>query len=147
QLAGDPAAAARLVADHGLVCTDLLSLRVSRDDAATMAAAHAAAPAVDALGGPLVVALMWTRVSEESIDRLGRVADALGTRVALEFVPGPVATMAAAEELATAVGADRLAVLADTFHHFRAGGTPAMLDAVDLDRLPIVQFADALPVA
>ncbi|MGE3833495.1 MAG: sugar phosphate isomerase/epimerase family protein [Acidimicrobiia bacterium] len=146
QLAGDPVGAARLLTTHGLRCTDVLSMRVTRDDDETMASARAMAPAVDALGADHVLAMFWTRLSDESLDRLGRCADVAGAPIALEFGPGGAAdTVASADRFVDALGIDRVSVLADTFHFFRGDSTWSMLESVPLDHLPIVQFTDALP--
>ena len=144
-LPSDLGEAAAILERHGLRCTDLLNLTVTRDEDATLAAARALRPAVDALGPDAVNTLVWTRVSEQSLDRLGRVADLLGVPLALEFSPGPVATLDAALDLAQALGPRRATVLADTFHFFRAGSTWAMLENAPVDRIGIVQFSDGLP--
>lgn len=145
QLGGDAPAAARLVAAHGLICTDLMALVVGRDEEAAFAAAEAMRPAVEALAPIGVLTMLHTRASEESIDRLGRLHDRLGVPLAIEFVPTAVATMEAASAIAAALGTDRVRVLADCFHFFRAGSTFEMLETVPLEHLSIVQFDDALP--
>jgi sugar phosphate isomerase/epimerase len=144
-LPADVGAAATVLDRHGLRCTDLMTLTVTRDEDATLAAARALRPAVDALGPDAVLTLVWTRVSEESVDRLGRMADVLGVPLALEFSPGPVPTLDAALDLAQALGPRRATLLADTFHFFRGGSTWAMLETAPPDRIGIVQFTDALP--
>lgn len=146
QLAGDPEGAARLLRAHGLRCTDLLSMRVSRDEEETMAAARAMAPAVETLGAAHVLAMFWTRRTEESLDRLARCSDVVGVPIALEFGPGGAAdTVASADSFVDALGTDRVAVLADTYHFWRGGSTLEMLAAIPLGHLPIIQFTDALP--
>ena len=146
QLAGDPASAAALLGTHGLRCTDMLSLRITRDEDETMAAAQALAPAVDALGAEHVNALFWTRLTAESLDRLGRCAEVTGAAMALEFGLGGAAdTVAAADTFVDALGIERVGVLADTFHFSRGESTWAMLESIPLGHLPIVQFNDALP--
>jgi sugar phosphate isomerase/epimerase len=130
---------------HGLRCTDLLSLRVTRDDEETLRAARALRPAVDALEADTVLTLVWTRVSEESLDRLHRVAEVLAVPLALEFCPGPLPTLEAALDVADRLGRDRASIVADTFHFLRGGSTWAMLESVPVDRVSIVQFDDALP--
>jgi len=145
QLGGDPAGAARLLRTHGLACSDLMSVRVTRDEDASLEAARALRPAIEAVAAAAVLTMLWTRVSEESLDRLGRVADLLGVPVALEFAPGPVATLEAAEAVVGVVGPDRATILADTFHFFRGGSTRAMLESVPVEHIGIVQFNDALP--
>src|SRR5205807_3464747 len=59
QLLGEPAAAARLVRRHGLRCTDVLALRVTRDEDATLATAAATRAAAAALGAPYALAFTW----------------------------------------------------------------------------------------
>jgi sugar phosphate isomerase/epimerase len=144
-MCGDPASAARLLRTHGLACSDLMSVRVTRDEDASLEAARALRPAIEAVGAAAVLTMLWTRVSGESLDRLGRVADLLGVPVALEFAPGPVATLEAAEAVVGVVGPDRATILADTFHFFRGGSTRAMLESVPVEHIGIVQFNDALP--
>jgi sugar phosphate isomerase/epimerase len=145
QLVDDPVGAAKLVQRHGLRCTDVLALQVTRDDAATLADAAAMRLAVEALGAGAVLTLMRTRCTPESLDRLGRVSDLLGVPLALEFASGPIATMADAVAVIDEVGAARMLALADTFHFFRSGSTWPMLESVPPDHLSIVQFNDALP--
>jgi sugar phosphate isomerase/epimerase len=146
QLAGDPVGAARLVRTHGLRCTDVLSIRITRDDDETMAAARSLAPAVEALGAGFVNALFWTKLTDESLARLGRCAEVAGAAMALEFGLGGAAdTVASADRFVDALGLDRVVVLADTYHFSRGPSTWAMLDEVPLDHLPIVQFDDAQP--
>lgn len=144
-LCGDPAAVARLVIAHGLRCTDLMALIVTRDDEATMAAANGLRPAAEALEPLGILTMMGTRVSDESIDRLARVHDVVGVPLAIEFAPKAVATMEGASELAATLGTERVQVLADCFHFFRAGSTFDMLETIPLEHLSIVQFDDALP--
>jgi sugar phosphate isomerase/epimerase len=146
QLAGDPVAAARLVAAHGLRCTDILSLRISRDDDDTIAQARAVAPAVEALGADYVLAMFWTKRNDESLDRLARCAAITGATIALEFGLGGAAdNVATADSFVDALGADTVTILADTYHFFRGTSTLEMLETVPLDHLSIVQFNDALP--
>ncbi len=147
QLAGDPVAAARLLETHGLRCTDVLSMRVSRDEDETMAAVRSMRPAVEALGAGHLLAMFWTRLNDESLDRLGRCAEEAGVPIALEFGPGGAAdTVASADGFVDALGLDHVSVLADTFHFSRGDSTWEMLESIPLEHLPIIQFTDALPV-
>jgi len=145
QLCGQAPAAAKLVAAHGLTCTDVLSLMVTRDDEETMAAVDALRPAVEALEPIGVLTMVRTRVGEESLDRMGRAAEHLGVPLLLEFATAPLPTAAAASAVVDALGTSRARVLADAFHFFRAGSTLDMLEAIPLEHLAIVQFDDALP--
>jgi sugar phosphate isomerase/epimerase len=133
QLAGDPGGAASLVARHGLRCTDLLSLRVTRDDADSLRGARALRPAVEAMRPDSVCTLVWTRPSAATTDRLGRVG------------PATLPTLEAASALVTDLGPARATVVADTFHFFRSGSTWPMLGSVPVENIGVVQFDDALP--
>jgi sugar phosphate isomerase/epimerase len=149
QLAGDPAGAARLVDGHGLRCTDLIALTVTRDDEASLAQAEQMARAVDALGAPFVLTLIFTRVDDASIDRFARCADVVvraGARLALEMPPvGELNRIGAALDVVRAVGAERAALMVDTFHFSRGRSTWDELESLPLDALAYVQFDDALP--
>jgi sugar phosphate isomerase/epimerase len=147
RLPGDPAAVAAALARSGLRCTDLLALTVTRDEERTRAAVEHIRPWVQGLGAGAVLTLVWTTVTEHAVERLAGAADALGVPLALEFSPGPVATLDDALSLAAQLGAGRATVLADSYHFARAGSTWAMLETAPLDRIGIVQFADALPAA
>jgi sugar phosphate isomerase/epimerase len=150
--AGEGPAALRgvstMVADHGLRCSDVIALRVSRDDAATLDAARGLAEAAGALGAGFVLTLLGTRLSDESIDRLDRCADivsAAGAALALEFVPGgPIDRIATAVSLAEQIGVARAGVLIDSWHFFNGASEWEELETVPLDRVALVQFDDAL---
>jgi hypothetical protein len=72
---GAVATIAALVDRSGLRCSDVSSLLVRRDDEATLSAAREIARTVEVLGADFVLTLLYTRVSEESVDRLGRCPD------------------------------------------------------------------------
>lgn len=145
QLCDDPRSVRRLLDLHGLECDDLSALRITRDEDATMAAASEYRVAVQELNPKGVTTLYWTTVKEESVDRVGRIADYLQTPLLIEFSPGPVATLADAEAVITSVGSDRARIILDSYHFFRSGSTWQMLDSVPLSYIEIVQFNDALP--
>jgi len=142
---GQPSAAAELVAAHDLVCTDVESLAITRDDDATMAAVEAMRPSVEALQPRGVLTIVRTRISEESLDRIGRASERFGVPLLLEFGAAPVPTVEAASAVVAELGTDRARVLLDTFHFFRVGSTLEMLEAIPLDHLAHIQFDDALP--
>jgi sugar phosphate isomerase/epimerase len=140
--------AAAMVSAHGLTCRDVLSLSVRRDDVETLQAAEQLAEVAGALGAGHVLTLLWTRVSDESLDRLGRCGDVVarsGARLAFEFVPGgPASRISEALGLVDVVGPERMGVMIDTWHFFRGGSTWHELENVPLDRVAFVQFDDAL---
>jgi sugar phosphate isomerase/epimerase len=142
--------AAELVAAHGLHCPDVIGLTVRRDDAEAVETAATLSEAAGALGAESILTLLFTRVSDQSLDRLERCAAQaakVGARLAMEFVPGgPVSRISQALEVVDAIGADRMGVLIDTWHFFRGGSTWEELETIPLDRIALVQFDDALPV-
>jgi sugar phosphate isomerase/epimerase len=141
--------AAELMAAHGLRCPDVIGLTVRRDDAAALQATELLCEAAGALGAESILTILFTRVSDESLDRLGRcgeLAAQVGARLAMEFVPGgPVSRISQALEVVDAIGPDRMGVLIDTWHFFRGGSTFEELETIPLDRIAVVQFDDGLP--
>lgn len=139
---------AGMLVRSGLRCSDVMALGVVRDDDLTLRAAHELARTAEVLGAPYVLTLLNTRLSDESIDRLGRCADvvgAAGARLAVEFVPGgPVDRVASAAALVEQIGTDRAAVLIDSWHFFFGASEWDELETVPLDRIALVQFDDAL---
>jgi sugar phosphate isomerase/epimerase len=150
QVAGDAGTAARLLEAHGLRCHDLIGLQVGRDDAEALGSAQRLADTAGVLGAGHVLALLFTRVSSESIDRLGRCADVVagaGAQLALEMPPiGPLDSIGAALAVVDAVGAGSVSLVVDTFHFFRGSSTWSELESLPLEALGYVQFDDALPV-
>jgi sugar phosphate isomerase/epimerase len=141
----DVAAALRA---NGLRCSDLLSLLVRRDEQSTMDAAREMARRAEALSAEFVLTLLYTRVSEESIDRLGRCAQIVqagGARLAVEFAPGgAVDSINSALEVVEQIGAARPGILIDSWHFFRGPSEWDDLQAVPLEQIAFVQFTDAL---
>ena len=148
QLAGDPERSAEMLATHGLRCHDVLALQVSRHEEQVLTRVTDLARAAELVGAEFVLALFWSRVSEESIDRFGRCADIVrsaGARLALEMPPiGELNSVAASLAIVEAVGIDRAALMIDTFHFMRGSSTWAQLESLRLEALGYVQFDDAL---
>ncbi|MGE0880917.1 MAG: sugar phosphate isomerase/epimerase family protein [Acidimicrobiia bacterium] len=144
-LCGDPSAAAALLRTHGLRCSDLGAGTITRDDEAAMATADALRPVVDVIEPVGVLAMVRTRINDESIDRIGRIAERIGAPVLLEFGTAPLPSLSAASEVVGVLGTDVAGIIADTYHFFRAGSTIDMLDTVPIEHVTIVQFDDALP--
>ncbi len=149
QLDGNVTAAARLLTTHGLRCSDLISLQISRRDDEVLALAAQLAGAAEALGAEHVLSLFYTRVNEESVDRFGRCADLVvraGARLALEMPPiGELNSISAALSVVDAVGYERATLMIDTFHFSRGSSTWSELESFPLPALGYVQFDDALP--
>jgi sugar phosphate isomerase/epimerase len=140
---------ARLLKTHGLRCSDVMSLQISRHEDEVVARAEELAQAAQALGADHVLALMWTRVNEESIDRFGRCAAMMaqaGARLALEMPPiGELNSITAALAVVDAVGYERASIVVDTFHFSRGTSTWDELESLPMEALGYVQFDDALP--
>jgi sugar phosphate isomerase/epimerase len=149
QIGDDLAGAAGLLATHGLRCSDVLSLQVSRHDDEVLAQAADLAHAAGVLGADYVLSLFWTRVNEESIDRFGRCAAVIaraGARLALEMPPiGELNSISAALSVINDVGFANASLMIDTFHFSRGRSTWEELESFPLEALGYVQFDDALP--
>jgi len=139
---------AAAVSGHGLRCSDVLSMVLRKSDDDAFSAAAKLRDAASAMDADYALALMFTRVTDESIARLGRCAEIVaegGARLALEFVPdSPVSRITEALALVDRLGADRLGIMIDTWHFFRGGGTWDELETVPLEAVAFVQFDDAL---
>jgi sugar phosphate isomerase/epimerase len=148
QLAGEPERATELLAAHGLRCHDVIGLRVSRHEEEVRQQTQQLAQAAEVLGADFVLALFWSRVNDESIDRFGRCADVVagvGARLALEMPPiGELNSIGASLGIIEAVGLERAALMIDTFHFMRGSSTWVELESFPLETLGYVQFDDAL---
>jgi sugar phosphate isomerase/epimerase len=137
-----------LLSTHGLDCSDVQSLTITRDDDAAIEQAKQVAVLAGALGAQNVLTLLRTRVSDESVDRLGRCADVIGSggaRLALEFVPGgAIDRIESTVSLIERLGPDRAGMLIDSWHFFNGASEWPELETVPLDLISLVQFDDAL---
>jgi sugar phosphate isomerase/epimerase len=83
----------------------------------------------------------------QQIDRFGalcRGAEARNLRVGLEFIPTwGIGDLNAAWRIASAVGARNGGYVVDTWHFFRSGSDPDLLDRIPGDKIFAVQVADA----
>jgi len=135
---------------HGVRCFEVLGLAVNASDDETMDAARRAAHWVGETGAEWVLTVVDAPVDEALVDRFGRAADVVrdaGGRLALEFLPYlPVATVDGARALCDSVGADRAAVLVDSWHVFRGPDTLEQVAAMPAGSIAYVQFDDALPL-
>jgi sugar phosphate isomerase/epimerase len=139
---------AEALRQRGLRCSDLSSIVVRRDDEAALSSATSMARWAEALGARFVTGLLFTRVSDESIDRLGRCADlveASGAQLSIEFAPtGAVESIPEALAVVERIGPSRSGVLIDSWHFCRGPSTWEDLESIPLDRIAFVQFDDAL---
>lgn len=141
----DPESVATIMAQHGLYCSDFTSIIVTRHDDAVIASAREMAPFVQATGAGSALTLVWTAVSEESIDRIARVSEILGVPCCLEVSPAVINTIDDGRGLVEALGTERAVLMVDSYHFYRAGSTLQMLRGLAPEHLGIVQFTDALP--
>lgn len=149
QLAGDPAAAARLLEVHGLSCPDLAALLVGADDAEVAARAADLAAACGELGCRHVLTLFWGRADGAALDRFVGAARRIapsGARLGLEMPPvGPLNSIPAVLDVLERVAEADGSLVLDSFHFFRGRSTWEDLEGLALDQLGFVQFDDALP--
>ena len=81
----------------------------------------------------------------ENLLEMCRLPAETGTRVAFEFVPwSPIDTMKKAWDLLTAVDHPNGGLVLDSFHYFKGGSRFTDLKEVPIERILIVQMADAL---
>ncbi|HZP31075.1 MAG TPA: sugar phosphate isomerase/epimerase family protein [Acidimicrobiia bacterium] len=146
-----PGEARALLDRHGVRCFEILGLAVGASEEETMEAARRAARWVGETGAEWVLTVVDAPVDAAVVDRFARaagvVADA-GGRLALEFLPHlAVSTIADARRVCDAAGADRAAVLVDSWHVFRGTNSLADVAAMPAEAIAYVQFDDALPLA
>jgi sugar phosphate isomerase/epimerase len=139
---------AALLDRSGLRCSDVSSLLVRRDDEATVSAAREIARTAELLRADFVLTLLYTKVSEESVDRMGRCAEivrASGARLAVEFAPtGAIDSISGALSVVDQIGPEQAGLLIDSWHFFRGPSEWPDLETVPLERIAFVQFDDAL---
>lgn len=93
-----------------------------------------------AISGPLG---LGDDIVAERFAGLCRRASEHGLKVALEFLPWTdVNTIEKAWKLIEASGEPNAALALDTWHFFRGGSTPEMLEAVPADRIAVIQLSD-----
>lgn len=140
-----PEGVAKTIERHGLFCSDFTSMIINRHDDEVMARARELRPFVEATGAASVLTLIWTALNDETIDRVARVAEAMGAPCALEVSPRIINTVDDGLEVIKQVGPEHALLLIDSYHFYRAGSTFAMLEGLDPALIGIVQFDDALP--
>lgn len=143
----DLAAVADRARGLGLAFTDLSALGLGPDPGSDDAVSRAMARRCAVLGIPLCVLVLQVPPSPAVYDRIARCADtfaAVGTRLALEFVPyTAVRSLAEAREVCARLGRERCGLVVDTWHLARSGGSPADLTDLAPGEIACVQVADA----
>ena len=134
---------AGLLAETGLVPTELCAMGVGPDPAADERVARSMARRCEQLGIAVCVLASTPPVSDELCARLAAIAAifaAAGTRVGMEFMPySGVRTLADARVLRDRVGCG---IVLDTLHLLRSGCAPAELETLDAADIACVQLAD-----
>jgi sugar phosphate isomerase/epimerase len=129
----------------GIVALDIEPIILGRGDDGGERLLDAAA----ALGVPFVLMASGGADDDRVTARLTDLAayaaaNAPGVRIALEFLPiFSVSSLGQAVAIAERVGRPEVAVLVDTLHLARSGGSPVDLASVDARLLPYLQLADA----
>lgn len=143
-----PQAGAAL-ADAGIRCHELLALIITKDEQRTLAEAERLAGLAAAAGAQWVLVGNRLPLTDESAAVYAKCAalfDEVGSGLALEFSPlGAAKSIDAALAIVDAVAPARAGVLIDTWHFFNGPSTWEQLEAVPLDKIAYVQFADAQP--
>jgi sugar phosphate isomerase/epimerase len=142
-------AAADSLRAHGIRCHEVLAQMISGNEAATLKSAQKLVEAADAVRADWVLANFTKPLTPEIralIARCAAMYAEVGARMAVEFSPlGSVTSIAGALEVVEAAGADRAAVMIDTWHFLRGDSTWEQLERIPLEQIAYVQFDDALP--
>jgi len=141
----------RLLADAGVACAELTGLTFRRDPAVVATALEQVLPVLEVCPGAWVLVNYFTRLHDESLARLGLIADqveARGGRMAIEFAPeSGVDSIGVARQVAEHLGPHRCRVMVDTWHFSRGPSTFEDLEALPRGLLAYVQISDGLPAS
>jgi sugar phosphate isomerase/epimerase len=131
----------------GLRCHELLGLQVRADAEATTTAAERLAGDAHTVGAPWVLTTFEAGLTDDVralVARCAAILDEVGTGLAVEFSPlGPVATIADGRAAVAAAGTRRAGLVIDSWNFCVGAGTWAELEAVPLEQIAYLQFADA----
>jgi len=139
---------AATLAINRIRCHELLAFVLGRDEAANLRHAQGLAEAADAVRAEWVLTTFGapiTRDSARAVAQFAAMFAEAGAKMAAEFSPlGSVTSIPAALMVVETAGFDRAGVLIDSWHFFRGDSTWEHLEAIPLERIAYVQFADAL---
>jgi len=139
--------AAVSLAVNGVRCHELLAFTLRRDEEVNLRHAQRLAEAADAVRAEWVLTTFGAPLTPDSARAIARFAAMFaeaGAKMAAEFSPlGKVTSIPAALAVVEAAGVDRAGVMIDSWHFFRGDSTWEDLEAVPLERIAYVQFADA----
>lgn len=143
------AVVAAMLANHGLQCSDVLSLGIRSQARDELDSARALAHVANGLGAEMIHTTCFTMPTDPVLERIDRMADVVaeaGIKLALEFVPGvAVDSIPKAIEILNRIGRARMGIVIDTWHFFRGSSTWTDLETVDPADVILVQFNDAPP--
>lgn len=132
----------------GLMCHEVMGIRMVDDEHAVMTGAERVADAAELVGAPWVHALFGSR-SDATLSIARRSASMLkrrGLRLAVEFSPNSAITsLSMALGVLRDLGTDDAGVVVDTWHFHFGDSTWSELETVPLDLIAYVQFADGRP--
>ena len=138
---------AELVANQGLVWTDLAALGLDADESKDDRVSRSMARRCKELAIPVCALVSSVEASEAVYGRVAACAEIFndsGVRLALEFLPySGIRTLADARDVCIRVGYDACGILIDTLHLLRSGGTPRDVAALSAAEIACVQLADA----
>jgi sugar phosphate isomerase/epimerase len=138
---------AQLVAELGLIWTDLAALGLDADESKDDRISRSMARRCQELAIPVCALVSSVAVSEAVYRRVAtcaKIFNGSGIRVALEFLPySGIRTLAEARDVCARVGYDACGLMIDTLHLMRSGGTPEDVAALSAAEIACVQLADA----
>jgi sugar phosphate isomerase/epimerase len=138
---------AELVAELGLVWTDLAALGLDADESKDDRISRSMARRCKELAIPVCALVSSVDASDAVSRRVAACAEIFhgaGVRLALEFLPySGIRTLDQAREVCARVGYDACGILIDTLHLLRSGGTPHDVVTLSAAEIACVQLADA----
>lgn len=138
---------AEQIAEAGMRTFELPTLMVSGDTEATLASITRMVRYAEVLRPEFVQLNVEGEVDDRVVDGLRRAGDAfsaLGTRLAIEYLPWlpAIKDMASTRALLDRAAVEGAGVLVDTWHFTVSGDTWEELDAIPLAEIAYVQFDD-----
>jgi sugar phosphate isomerase/epimerase len=132
----------------GIRCHELLALVFTAEEGEMLSAAAALAQRAGEVGAEWILTVFQAGLDEGAAALLRACAEIFseqGSKMAVEFSPlGAVRTLREGLEVVEAIGIERSGLLIDTWHFSAGESTWEDLEAVPLDAIAYVQFADAL---
>jgi sugar phosphate isomerase/epimerase len=132
----------------GIRCHELLALVFTAEEDQVLAAASALAQRASEVGAEWILTVFQAGLDSTTASVLracGQIFSERSSKMAVEFSPlGAVGTIRDGLDVVEAVGIERSGLMIDTWHFSVGASTWEDLEAVPLDAIAYVQFADAL---